>query len=248
MLSMKMYKEPQKLRRLRRLLKMILLSMILPQNHSAFLVLFWLRLCRARNFAFLAILCGEYSPPPAVENDFAKTTCGAGPFCDTDNSLMNFTAIDFETATGYRSSACAVGIVTVENGEITETYYSLIQPPGNQYWIGNIEIHGIRPKDTSSAPTFGELYPEIRKRLAGRTLVAHNASFDRSVLGKTMEHYGLDGSELNLTGWECTLRIYRSKGFHPCKLSDCCGRLGIELNHHEALSDALACARLYLMR
>jgi DNA polymerase-3 subunit epsilon len=70
-----------------------------------------------------------------------------------------------------------------------------------------------------------------------RTLVAHNASFDRSVLTKTMLHYGLVCADLNLNGWECTL-----------KLSDCCGRLGIELNHHEALSDALACARLYLMR
>jgi DNA polymerase-3 subunit epsilon len=81
-----------------------------------------------------------------------------------------------------------------------------------------------------------------------RTLVAHNASFDRSVLTKTMLHYGLVCADLNLNGWECTLKLYRAKGFHPCKLSDCCGRLGIELNHHEALSDALACARLYLMR
>jgi len=161
---------------------------------------------------------------------------------------MNFTAIDFETATGYRSSACAVGIVTVENGKITEQYYSLIQPPGNQYWAGNICVHGIRPQDTADVPTFTELYPEIRERLAGRQLVAHNAPFDRSVLQRTMGYYGLDHADLNLTGWDCTLRIYRSKGFQPCRLSDCCTRLGIELNHHEALSDALACARLYMMK
>ena len=33
---------------------------------------------------------------------------------------MTFTAIDFETATGHPESACAIGIVTVENGIIVE--------------------------------------------------------------------------------------------------------------------------------
>jgi DNA polymerase III subunit epsilon len=165
-----------------------------------------------------------------------------------NDGVMNFTAIDFETATGYRNSACAVGIVTVENGEIVDQYSTLIQPPDNYYWGMNIGVHGIRPADTADEPDFAGLYSEIHKRLAGRTLVAHNAGFDRGVLEKTMEHYGLDYDALQLSGWECTMRIYQAKGFQPYRLCDCCDRLGIELNHHEALSDALACARLYLMR
>ncbi len=162
---------------------------------------------------------------------------------------MNFTAIDFETATGKRSSACAVGIVTVENGEITDEFYSLIQPPDNAYFGMNIAVHGIRPADTADAPNFAELYPEIRARLEGRTLVAHNEVFDRSVLRRTMEHYALDYAELNLAErWECTMRIYKSKGFVPYKLNACCEQLGIPLQHHEALSDAIGCAHLYLRR
>lgn len=162
---------------------------------------------------------------------------------------MKFTAIDFETATGKRSSACAVGIVTVKNGRITDEYYSLIQPPGNEYFGMNIAVHGIRPVDTADAPTFTELYPEIRQRLQGQTLVAHNEVFDRSVLRRTMEHYELDYTELGLAErWECTMRIYKSKGFVPYKLNACCERLGIALKHHEALSDAIACAKLYLLR
>ncbi len=162
---------------------------------------------------------------------------------------MNFTAIDFETATGKRSSACAVGIVTVEAGEITEEYYSLIQPPGNAYFGMNISIHGIRPQDTASAPTFAELYPEIKARLQGRKIVAHNEVFDRSVLKRTMEHYALDYTELELAErWECTMRIYKAKGFVPYRLNTCCERLGIALRHHEALSDAIGCAHLYLRR
>ncbi len=154
---------------------------------------------------------------------------------------MNFVAIDFETAVGKRNSACAVGIVTVENGEIVEEYFTLIQPPDNEYFYRNIMVHGINPEDTANTPFFNELYPEIKKRLAGKTIVAHNESFDRSVLRKTMEHYNLDYEELNIADkWECTYRI------HGEALNVCCQKHGIELNHHEALSDARACAMLYL--
>ncbi len=162
---------------------------------------------------------------------------------------MNFTAIDFETATGKRNSACAVGIVTIENGTIAEEFYSLIQPPGNTYFSMNIAVHGIYPQDTLNAPTFGKLYPEIKARLQGRTLVAHNEVFDRSVLRRTMEYYALDYAELGLAErWECTMRIYKAKGYVPYKLNSCCDRLNIPLKHHEALSDAIGCAQLYLRR
>lgn len=162
---------------------------------------------------------------------------------------MTFTAIDFETATGRRNSACAVGIVTVENGILTEEFYSLIQPPGNAYFGMNIAIHGIRPSDTANSPTFKELYPEIRARLHRKKIVAHNEVFDRSVLRRTMEHYALDYTKLELAEhWECTMRIYKAKGFVPYKLNACCEQLGIALRHHEALSDAIGCAHLYLRR
>lgn len=162
---------------------------------------------------------------------------------------MNFTAIDFETATGYHHSACAVGIVTVENGIITEEYYTLIQPPENEYWYQNIMVHGIRPAETLDAKTFDSVFPEIRRRLFGRTIVAHNEQFDRNVLAKTMKYYGLYYDELEIAErWECTCKIYRAKGYKPANLKYCSDRNNIQLNHHEALSDARACAQLYLLR
>ena len=166
---------------------------------------------------------------------------------NTDKQSMNFTAIDFETATGKRYSACAIGIITVENGKIIDEYDSLIQPPDNEYSYYNTNVHGITENDTFNALTFPDIYPEIRERLAGKTIVAHNESFDRGVLQKTMEYYDLNYSELNiLNPWECTLKIYRAKGYHPASLDICCKRQGIKLNHHEALSDARGCAMLYL--
>lgn len=161
--------------------------------------------------------------------------------------MHSFVAIDFETATGSLASACSVGIVTVTNGVITDEYISLIQPPENEYWRGNILIHGITPAMTESLSGFYAIYPEVRKRLQGRTVVAHNEQFDRNVLQHTMRMYQLDYDELLLPDpWECTCRIYRSLGYKPANLSACCARQGIDLVHHEALSDARGCAKLYL--
>ncbi|MCG9791242.1 3'-5' exonuclease [Flavobacterium algicola] len=160
---------------------------------------------------------------------------------------MTFTAIDFETATAFHP--CSVGIITVENGLIIDEFVTLIKPPNNLYNPFTIKVHGIYPRDTVNAKSFLQVYPEIKKRLQNRIVVAHNESFDRNVLSKSMALYGLNYDELNIGDrWECTVKIYKSKGFKPTKLSDCCRVMKIALNHHEALSDARACANLYLLK
>jgi len=160
---------------------------------------------------------------------------------------MNFTAIDFETATGYHP--CSVGIVTVENGIIVDEFVTLIKPPNNVYNPFTIQVHGIYPRDTVNAKSFLQVYPEIEKRIKNRVVVAHNESFDRNVLAKSMALHGLQYEDLNIAArWECTVKIYKAKGLKPTKLSDCCREMKIQLNHHEALSDARACAKLYLLK
>ena len=56
--------------------------------------------------------------------------------------LKDFAAIDFETANNERSSVCSVGIVIVRNGEIVDTFYSLIQPEPNyyNYWCSQVHV------------------------------------------------------------------------------------------------------------
>src|SRR5690554_2278301 len=126
--------------------------------------------------------------------------------------INSFAAIDFETAT--RHHICSVGIVIVENGIIIDEFHTLIKPPKNQYNWHNIQVHGITERDTLNVPYFSKVFPEIKRRIYGRTIVAHNESFDRSVLSKTMQDYNIAYSELNIsTKWECTLKIYRAKGY-----------------------------------
>ncbi len=159
---------------------------------------------------------------------------------------MNFVAIDFETAVKHH--ICAVGIVTVENGIIVDEFYSLIQPPYNEYNWYCTQVHGITSRDTENAQTFAEIFPELKKRLENNVVVAHNESFDRNVLKKSMLDYKLNYEELNIPDrWECTMRLCRASKKYPSgKLNECCAVEGIELNHHEALSDARACAELFL--
>jgi len=159
---------------------------------------------------------------------------------------FSFSAIDFETAVSHH--ACSVGIVAVEDGKIVEEFHQLIQPPFNEYNYYNIRVHGITPHDTYDAPLFSEVFYDLQKRLAHRTVVAHNEGFDRGVLRKSMKDYNIHHSELNtLDKWECTVKIFRALGYKRNNLAACCERHRIELQHHDALSDARACAKLYLL-
>lgn len=158
---------------------------------------------------------------------------------------MDFVAIDFETAKLHH--ICAVGIVTVKNSKIVDEYYSLVQPPFNEYNWHTIQVHGIQPEDTEDSPLFSEVYDEIYQRLVGKVVVAHNESFDRNVLKKSMNDYRMRYEELEISDrWECTMRRARKAKYASSKLNECCKIHGIELNHHEALSDARACALLFI--
>ena len=53
--------------------------------------------------------------------------------------MENFAAIDFETANEQRTSVCSVGVVIVRNGEIADSYYSLIRPEP-EYYLSLIHI------------------------------------------------------------------------------------------------------------
>jgi DNA polymerase-3 subunit epsilon len=90
--------------------------------------------------------------------------------------IDTFTSIDFETAMNHH--ICSVGIVTFENGIIIDEYHQLIKPPGNTYNWHTTKVHGLTSRDTQFSPSFHEVYPNIRDRLFGNIIVAHNESFD----------------------------------------------------------------------
>ena len=148
-----------------------------------------------------------------------------------------FTAIDFETAHGKRWSICQVGLVHVEDGVIKEQLSILVQPPGNFYWDRFIDIHGITPEQTANSPSFDKIWHQIEPYIIFQNVVAHNGfSFDFPCLNQTLDYYNIIPPQYFKF---CTLKIYGEA------LSSLCKKNKIPLNHHDALSDALACAELY---
>ena len=65
--------------------------------------------------------------------------------------MRDFAAIDFETANNERTSVCSVGVVIVRDGEIVDSFYSLIQPEPNYYNYWNTQVHGLTRQDTEEA-------------------------------------------------------------------------------------------------
>ena len=159
---------------------------------------------------------------------------------------LNFVAIDFETAMSKRASVCEVGICVVRDGKVTDTKSWLVRPEGNEYGELNVQIHGIRPRDTARAPEFPEVWAEIAEYLEEiPVLVAHNAAFDISCIRKSLELYGIDKPEAD---YYCSLRAARHNYDFRCNTLDfLCAQFGIpEGNHHRAGDDAEMCARLFL--
>ncbi len=154
-----------------------------------------------------------------------------------------FVALDFETADNGRDSACAVALVRVEGGRVVDRRYALIRPPRSRFLFTH--IHGITWEQVAAAPTFGAVWPTLAPLLDGvGYLAAHNAPFDRSVLAACCQATGLAPPPLPFV---CTVKIARQTwALRPTRLPDVCRHLGIPLNHHDAASDAEACARIVL--
>jgi len=154
-----------------------------------------------------------------------------------------FVAIDFETADYSPDSACALGLVRVENHQIVHRTYSLIKPPRRRFVF--TYLHGITWEDVARQPTFAKFWPTITPLLEGIDfLAAHNASFDRSVLQRCCETAGIRPPK---TPFQCTVRLARQTwNIYPTKLNNVCDHLGITLKHHHAASDAEACALIVI--
>src|SRR5690606_41288671 len=112
--------------------------------------------------------------------------------------MIDFCAIDFETATHERNSACEMGISVVENGEIVKNQTWLIKPPSFPYFHPrNIDVHGITPEDVQDAPTFEEIWHGAENMMYGSLLIADNASFDAPLMRWYLEYYGIFNTMIN---------------------------------------------------
>lgn len=161
--------------------------------------------------------------------------------------MIDFCAIDFETATNERNSACEMGICVVENGEIVHTKTWLIKPPSFPYFHWrNIEVHGITPAEVAHAPTFADIWHEAQDLMYGNLMIAHNAGFDAGVLRSCLDHYGFYKPKLN---YLCSISLAKKswKNLGRYGLKNLAEQHDIQFQHHRAGADAEVCAKISLL-
>lgn len=155
----------------------------------------------------------------------------------------SFVAVDFETANTNRESACQVALVKVTDGVVVDRVSTLLTPPPGFDYFKFTYLHGISAADVRTAPTWAEIADEVASFTGGLPMYAHNATFDANVWR------GLDAFFHTATlprQFYCSYRTAQRlvPGLANYKLPTVTASLVPEyrLDHHQADSDAEACA------
>ena len=160
---------------------------------------------------------------------------------------LDFTAIDFETANSSSASACAVGLARVREGRVVATAGWLIQPPPghDRFFELNIGIHGIRPDDVATAPTWVDQLDALTAFVGDDVLVAHNAGFDMRVLRSACEATDAPCPPYRyICSLQASRKTYDLDSYRLPSVAAAAGLLGFA--HHDATADALACAHIMI--
>ena len=160
---------------------------------------------------------------------------------------LDFTAIDFETANSSSASACAVGLARVREGRVVATAGWLIQPPPghDRFFELNIGIHGIRPDDVATAPTWVDQLDALTAFVGDDVLVAHNAGFDRRVLRSACEATDAPCPPYRyICSLQASRKTYDLDSYRLPSVAAAAGFL--DFAHHDATADALACAHIMI--
>ena len=165
-------------------------------------------------------------------------------------SDLQFAAIDFESAGTGRGRndvpvQIAISLWSPQAG-LGESFCSFLATDQPITWSAQ-QIHGITPSDLSGAPSLLSLWPEIKRLLSGRILVAHGHGTEKRFLRAFPGHpFG---------PWIDTLLLSRAAwpALPSFALGELCSQLGLvpllEKAHpgrcwHDALYDASASALL----
>ena len=159
---------------------------------------------------------------------------------------MIFVAIDFETANQRKDSACSIGLKKMnEKGKVLSEYYALIRPKYPYFDPRCMAVNGLAELSILRSPTFDVLWPENKAFIGDCPLVAHNASFDMSVL-----KYSLAACDIVVPEYEyyCTLQM--SRKLMPLHRSYALTSivpevLDLTYNAHNAADDAYVCGLLF---
>lgn len=131
-----------------------------------------------------------------------------------------------------------IGIIRVEDGVITDTYQTLIQP--NRPLLPIItDITGIRDSDLEDAPVFEHVSGRIQELLEGAIFVAHNAGFDYAFVKSEFQRLGIRWNAKSLCTVKLSRKLYAHEKSHNLDALIARHSLAME-NRHRAYDDAYA--------
>lgn len=159
--------------------------------------------------------------------------------------MDRYTVFDLEMPNRDGNRISAIGICVIENGQITEHYYSLVDPQC-KFDKFTIKITGITPELVKGEPTFPDVWEEVKELFEDSIIVAHSVQGDMYVLSRCLQSYGILWKPV--VECACTLELGNIcyPDFQSHKLDAMCEALDIELDHHNAGSDAEGAAKLLL--
>lgn len=183
------------------------------------------------------------------------------PSADTPIGQAPLAAVDLET-TGLdadRHAIVSIGVVpfTLPRIRLAERHYWVVKPP-RPLISRSVVFHHITHTDIENAPDFSEVLPRLLEALAGRVVVVHYRSIERSFLDSAVrarlgdesllfpvvDTMSLEARRYRLSLWA---RVRRWLGRPPVsiRLADSRTRYGLpSYQGHHALRDALATAEL----
>ncbi|NVY95820.1 DEAD/DEAH box helicase [Lactobacillus sp. DCY120] len=159
-----------------------------------------------------------------------------------------YIVVDLETTgTKWREGDRIIqfAAVLIDQGQISGQYNFLINP--QQDLTSRIqELTGITPKMLLDQPLFPEIAGQIKNLLQGRIFVAHNVNFDLPFLQAELQAAGQEIEPLGAVDTVELAQVLLPEA-PSFKLTDLTRYLDIQhLNPHQADSDALATAQLFL--
>jgi DNA polymerase-3 subunit epsilon len=153
-----------------------------------------------------------------------------------------FVILDTETTGLFKNDRIVeIGALVIQGDKILEEWSTLINPDRD---LGPVHIHGITPSMVSMAPKFAEIANDLARLLNGRTLVCHNAHFDKRMLS---QEFGRLGMQVELGNAFCTMIAAKRQLGGGFSLADTCDALDIQITHaHSALGDTRMTHKVFL--
>jgi DNA polymerase III subunit epsilon len=153
--------------------------------------------------------------------------------------------VDIETTgTSFgRDRIIEIGILRVENNQLTSEYQSLIKP--DTYLSPYIEaITGIKSHDLETAPSFESLKEDILQMLEDCVFVSHNVSFDYGFLKSEFSRLGIPFNFKKFCTVKLSRRLFPTQPRHNLDSVIETHNIVCE-NRHRAYDDAAVLWKFY---